>query len=64
MTSHFRKGILAHLASLAQCAIGIIYEEKLKDNKKAGTAYRKVISDYPKSPEIEEAQAGLIRLSR
>ena len=50
------------LASIAQCAIGIIYEEELKDLTKAKDAYKKVISDYPNSPEAEEASAGLNRL--
>ena len=52
------------LASIAQCAIGIIYEEKLKDIEKAKAAYKKVISNYPQSPEMEEAQAALGRLTR
>jgi len=52
------------LASIAQCAIGIIYEEKLKDSGKARDAYRKVLSDYPNSPEVEEASAGLVRLTK
>jgi len=51
------------LASIAQCAIGIIYEEKLQDTKKAEAAFRKVISDYPNSPEVDEAVSGLHRLS-
>lgn len=50
------------LASIAQCAIGIIYEEKLNDAEKAADAYRKVLSLYPTSPEAEEASAGLKRL--
>jgi tetratricopeptide (TPR) repeat protein len=51
------------LASIAQCAIGIIYEEKLKDSDKARDAYQKILSDYPNSPEAEEASAGLVRLT-
>ena len=51
------------LASIAQCAIGIIYEEKLNDPEKAKIAYEKIISNYPRSPEIEEAQSALNRLS-
>ncbi|MFA4843122.1 MAG: tetratricopeptide repeat protein, partial [Candidatus Omnitrophota bacterium] len=50
------------LASIAQCAIGIIYEEKLKDLERAKTAYQKVLSNYPQSPEVEEASAGLSRI--
>ncbi|MDD5439995.1 MAG: tetratricopeptide repeat protein [Candidatus Omnitrophica bacterium] len=52
------------LASIAQCAIGIIYEENLKDTAKARLAYQKILSIYPDTPEAEEAQAGLERLSR
>ena len=52
------------LTSIAQCAIGIIYEEKLKDNDRAKAAYLKVLSNYPQSPEAEEATAGLGRLTR
>ena len=52
------------LMSMAQCAIGIIYEEKLKDNDKARSVYQKVISNYPNSPEVEEASAGLSRLTK
>lgn len=39
------------LASLAQCAIGIIYEEKLHDMAKANGAFRTVLSYYPYSLE-------------
>lgn len=53
----------SHLASLAQCAIGIIYEEKLKDKKDARQAYLTILSKYPNTPEIDEAIAGLKRLS-
>jgi len=51
------------LASIAQCAIGIIYEEKLHNTEKARIAFRKVISNYPNSPEVDEAVSGLRRLS-
>lgn len=51
------------LASIAQCAIGIIYEEQLHDMAKAKDAYTKVITNYPGSPEVEEALSGLKRLS-
>lgn len=53
----------SNLASIARCAIGLIYEEKLADAADARAAYRKVLSDYPQSPEAEEAIAGLSRLS-
>jgi len=52
------------LASIAQCATGIIYEERLKSFDSAKAAYQKVISNYPQSPEVEEASAGLNRLIR
>ena len=53
----------SNLASVAQCAIGIIYEEKLNEPDKAKIAYQKVISSYPRSAEIEEAVSGLARIS-
>jgi len=52
----------SRLASIAQCAIGIIYEEVLDDPAKARSAYEDVISKYPLSVEVEEAKAGLERL--
>jgi len=39
------------LASMAQCAIGIIYEEKLGDAEKANEAYKLVLQNYPNSLE-------------
>ena len=39
------------LASLAQCAIGVVYEENLYDREKADTAYELVLSRYPDSLE-------------
>jgi TolA-binding protein len=51
------------LASIAQCAIGIIYEEKLNDLEKAKNAYQAVLSNYPKSAEVQEAQEGLKRIA-
>lgn len=51
------------LASIAQCAIGIIYEEKLNDPQNAKTSYQKVLANYPKSVEVTEAQEGLRRIS-
>ena len=52
------------LASIAQCAIAIIYDDALKDSRKAKESYGKVLSDYPKSPEAEEALAELEKLSK
>jgi len=54
----------SRLVSIAQCAIGIIYEEDLKDYAKAKRVYENIISDYPASAEVDEARAGLIRLSQ
>lgn len=51
-------------ASLIQCAIGIIYEENLKNLEKAREAYLTVLDKYPKTFEVEPAQAGLDRLGR
>jgi len=51
------------LSSLAECAIGIIYEEKLGLPDKARLAYAKVITNYPLSPEVHEAVKGLERLA-
>jgi len=48
------------LASIACCAIGIIYEENLKDYPEAEEYYRRVLRNYPNSPEVYEAQEGLI----
>lgn len=51
----FREVVLKYpdspLASIAQCAIGIIYEEKLKDKLRAEKAYRLVLDKYPNSLE-------------
>lgn len=51
------------LKSLAQCAIGVICEEKLASPERARIAYERVISDYPLSPEVHEAERGLERLT-
>ena len=48
-------------ASIAQYAIGIIYEEKLKDKGKARTAYYSVITSYPDTPEAVVAKDRLAR---
>jgi len=53
----------SNLVSIAQCAIGLIYEEKLDDPEKAISAYKQVLDSYPKSPEADEAVAGLRRLA-
>jgi len=39
------------LASMALCGIGIIYEEKLKDQEKADRAFKQVLEHYPHSLE-------------
>lgn len=52
----------SNLRSLAQCAIGIIYEEKLNAPSSARIAYKKVLSEYPESPEATEARRALARL--
>lgn len=49
-------------ASIIQCAIAILYEEFLKDPRKAAKAYRKVLENYPVSIEVEVATEGLSRL--
>ena len=53
----------SNLASIAECAIGILYEEKLNDLENAKAAYGKVISNYPRSAEVDEALSGLRRIS-
>ena len=39
------------LASMAQCAIGIIYKDKLHDPEKARAAFKAVLDRYPNSLE-------------
>ncbi|MBN1794289.1 MAG: FecR domain-containing protein [Candidatus Omnitrophica bacterium] len=51
-------------ASLAQCAIGIIQEEKLGNPQEAIAAYQKILSHYPSTLEVGEATAGLRRLKK
>ncbi len=46
-------------ASMAQCAKGIIYEEKIKDVKKANEAYQEVLKKYPNSLEAIWAEERL-----
>jgi tetratricopeptide (TPR) repeat protein len=53
---------VSNLRSIAQCAIGIIYEENLRDIPNAKLAYQKVIANYPRSPEVDEARAGFGRI--
>jgi tetratricopeptide (TPR) repeat protein len=43
------------MASLAQCAIGVIYEEGLQNNEQAIAAYAAVLENYPHSPEAIKA---------
>lgn len=38
-------------ASMAQCAIGVVYEEKLSDQNRAEEAYKTVLEKYPYSLE-------------
>jgi len=52
----------SNLASIAECAIGIIYEEKLRDPANAKKEFQKIISKYPRSPEVEEASSALNRI--
>lgn len=51
----FKEAILKYpdspFASMAQCAIGIIYEEKLKNKTGTEEAYRLVLDKYPNSLE-------------
>jgi Fe2+-dicitrate sensor, membrane component len=47
------------LASIAQCAIGIIYEEKLQDMDRANEAFDKVLKHYPNSLEAIFAEEKL-----
>ena len=47
------------LASLAQAAIGMIYEEGLHDYSQAREAYNKVLYYYPDSPEVFIAEQAL-----
>ena len=54
----------SHLASLAQCATGVIYEEGLLDKKKALESYRKVLLKYPNSPEASFARSGIDHLTK
>lgn len=46
--------------SLAECAIGIIYNEKLGEKEKACKVFERVISDYPGSLEEFEARKALL----
>jgi len=66
--STFRKVVddypRSRLASIAQCAIGYIYEHHIKDKKKALEAYYLVKAKYPYSVEMEEALSGIARLSQ
>jgi len=46
-------------ASIAECAIGIVYEEKLNDPAKSEAVYRQVIKNYPNSLEAIWAERKL-----
>jgi len=52
----------SRIVSIAQCAIGVIYEEKLNDMENAKMAYQRVLDKYPASPEAELAITSLSRL--
>lgn len=66
----FEKIILRYpdspLASMAECAIGIIYEEKLNDRNKANQAYQNILKKYPDSLEAiwVEEKLGIKKGSR
>ena len=53
------------LASIAQCAIGVIYEEGLKDAERANAAYEQTLQKYPNSLEAiwVEERLGLKKVS-
>lgn len=52
----------SQFASLAQCAIGVIYDEKIGDKQKAYRAFEQVAFKYPDSLEKAEAKNGMERL--
>lgn len=54
----------SRLVSLALCAKGLIFERELNDPANAALAYKAVLTKYPKSLEVPEAVAGLVRLKR
>ncbi|MBF0217600.1 MAG: tetratricopeptide repeat protein [Candidatus Omnitrophica bacterium] len=62
----FRKGIDKYpgssLVSIARCAIGLIYEEKMARRDEAIAEYKSILEQYPGSPEAYEASNGLERL--
>jgi hypothetical protein len=47
------------LRSLADCAIAVIYEGHLGDREKARDLYRKILEQYPDTPEAEYARTRL-----
>lgn len=65
----FEKALLGYsdsvLASIAQCAIGIIYEESLKDPARAREAYKLLLDKYPNSLEAiwVEEKLGIKKVS-
>ncbi|MBU4377328.1 MAG: FecR domain-containing protein [Candidatus Omnitrophica bacterium] len=52
----------SQFASLAECAIGIIYNEKLGEKARALEAFESIISNYPNSLEELEARKALKNL--
>ena len=53
------------MASIAKCAIGVIYEEKLNDPSRANAVYRLVLDKYPNSLEAiwAEEKLGIKKVS-
>lgn len=49
----------SRLAPLAECAIAVIYGEKIQDFAKSQDAYNKILTDYPQSPEAVLAKQAL-----
>jgi len=47
------------LASLAECAIAVVYEKGLNDTAKAAEVYSRIINQYPSSPEASFAKQHL-----
>jgi len=52
------------LSSLAECAIGLIYEENIRSLVKAEQVYIGVTEKYPASPEAEFARERILALSK
>ena len=52
------------LASLAQCAVGTIYQKDLKDAQRAEEVYRQLLSIYPDSIDAMRAKENLAVMGR